>query len=57
MLAEINSVSYGGSHYQYFVSSEIGELFVISNETDNFHKLNEEVFLTFDKSGINILED
>ena len=55
--AEIINASYVGNSYQYVVSSSVGELFIVSNETINHFKLNEEVFITFDESGITILED
>ena len=55
--AEIINASYVGSCYQYVVSSSVGELFIVSNETINHFKLNEEVFITFDESGVTILED
>ena len=57
MAAKIINASYVGSCYQYVVSSSVGELFIVSNETINHFKLNEEVFLTFNESGVTILED
>jgi len=54
---KIISASYVGSSYQYVVSSDIGELFVVSNETTDHFKLNDEVFLTFNEDGITILKD
>ena len=57
MAAKIINASYVGNCYQYVVSSSVGELFIVSNETVNHFKLNEEVFITFDESGITILED
>ena len=54
---KIINASYVGSCYQYIASSSVGELFIISNETIKNFKLNDEVFLTFDESGITILED
>ncbi len=57
ILSKIINASFVGDHYQYVVSSTIGELFIISNETINNYKLNEEVFLKFEESGITILED
>ena len=54
---KIINASYVGSYYQYVVSSNIGKLFVVSNETINHCKLNDEVFLSFDESGITILKD
>ena len=57
MATKIINASYVGSYYQYVASSNIGELYIISNETTNHLKLNEEVFLTFYESGITILED
>ena len=57
MAAKIINASYVGNCYQYVVSSSVGELFIVSNETVNHFKLNEEVFITFDENGITILED
>ena len=57
MTVKIINASYVGNSYQYVVSSSVGELFIVSNETINHFKLNEEVFITFDESGITILED
>ena len=57
MAAKIINASYVGSCYQYVVSSSVGELFIVSNETINHFKLNKEVFITFDESGVTILED
>ena len=57
MKAEIINTSYVGNSYQYVVSSSVGELFIVSNETTNHFKLNEEVFITVDESGVTILED
>ena len=57
MTSEIINASYVGSSYQYVVSSNIGELFIVANETINNFKLNDIVFLTFEESGITILED
>ena len=55
--SKIISASYVGSHYQYLVSSSLGKLFIISNETTNHYKLNDEIFLQFKESGITILKD
>jgi len=55
--SKIISASYVGNYYQYIVSSTIGELFVISNEIINHYKVNEEVFLKFEESGITVLKD
>ena len=57
MAAKIINASYVGSCYQYVVSSIIGDLFIVSNETINHYELNEEVFITFDESAVTILED
>ena len=57
MAAKIINASYVGSCYQYVVSSSVGDLFIVSNDTINHFKLNEEVFITFDENGITILED
>ena len=52
MAAKIINASYVGSVYQYVVSSNIGELFIVVNETKNYFKLDEEVFIRFDVKGI-----
>ena len=57
MSAKIINASFVGSCYQYVASSSVGKLFIVSNEIINHFKLNEEVFITFDESGITILED
>ena len=57
MEAKILNASYVGSCYQYVVSSGIGDLFIVSNETINHYELHAEVFLTFDESAVTILED
>ena len=57
MAAKIINASFVGSCYQYIASSSVGKLFIVSNEIINHFKLNEEVFITFDQSGITILED
>ena len=55
--SKIISASYVGNYYQYIVSSSIGELFIVSDETINHYKVNEEVFLKFEKTGITVLKD
>jgi len=57
LAAKIINASYVGSCYQYVVSSGIGDLFIVSNETINHNELNEEVFITFDERAVTILED
>ena len=57
MAAKIINAAFVGSCYQYVASSSVGKLFIVSNEIINHFKLNEEVFITFDESGITILED
>ena len=57
MVAKIINASYVGSCYQYVVSSGIGDLFIVSNETINHYELNEEVYITFNESAVTILED
>ena len=57
MAAKIINASYVGSCYQYVVSSGIGDLFLVSNETINHYELNEEVYITFNESAVTILED
>jgi len=49
--------SFVGSSYQYTLSTPIGNLYVVSTDTSNFNKLNDEVFLSFDIDAITLLED
>ena len=49
--------SFVGNSYQYTLSTPIGNLYVVSTDTSNFIKLNDEVFLSFDKDTITLLED
>ena len=57
MAAKIINASYVGNCYQYVVSSGIGDLFIVSNETINHYELNEEVFIIFDEKNIILLEN
>ena len=57
MEAKIINASYVGSCYQYVVSSGIGDLFIVLNETINHYELDAEAFITFDESAVTILED
>ena len=51
------SSSFVGNTYQYDVRTSFGDLYVVSNETNNFKKVNNNIFLTFDEKFITLLED
>ena len=51
------SSSFVGNTYQYDVRTSFGDLYVVSNETNNFKKVNDNIFLTFDEKFITLLED
>jgi iron(III) transport system ATP-binding protein len=55
--AKIKSASFVGSSYQYILSSKIGELYVVSGDTNDIFKVGEEVFLSIDEKEIKILND
>ena len=55
--ATIKSASFVGSSYQYILSSKIGELYVVSGDTNDIFKVGEEVFLSIDEKDIKILND
>ena len=54
---KIKSASFVGSNYQYILSSKIGELYVVSGDTNDIFKVGEEVFLSIDEKEIKILND
>ena len=55
--AKVENVSFVGSQYQYSVSTILGNMYVVSNETNVHHNLNDEVHLSFKDDGISILSD
>ena len=55
--AKIITASFVGSSYQYVFSSSLGKLYVVSGDTNNIFKVNEEVCLMIDAEEIKILED
>ena len=57
LIGKIISASFVGNSYQYTVSTSVGKIYVISHDTINNFELNSEVFLSFEKSDIKILED
>jgi len=54
---EIISSAFVGNTYQYDVRTSLGNLYVVSNETNNFKKVNDKISLTFDEKFITLLED
>ena len=55
--AKINNASFVGSSYQYILNSKIGKIYVISGDTNNVFKINDEVYLTINQEEIKILND
>jgi len=55
--ATINNASFVGSSYQYILNSKVGKIYVVSGDTNNIFKVDEEVFLNLDKEDIKILND
>ena len=52
--ATIKNASFVGSSYQYILNSNIGNLYVISGDTNDVFKVGEEVFLSIDEKDIKI---
>ena len=55
--AKVTNASFVGSNYQYILSTNIGKIYVISKDTINTFKINEEVFLSFDEKEVKVLND
>lgn len=55
--ATIKNASFVGSSYQYILNSKIGNLYVVSGDTNNVFKVGEEVFLSINEKDIKILSD
>ena len=57
LVGKIISASFVGNSYQYTISTSVGKIYVISHDTINNFELNSEVFLSFEKNDIKILDD
>jgi len=55
--ATIKNASFVGSSYRYILNSKIGNLYVVSGDTNNIFKVGEDVFLSIDAKDIKILSD
>ena len=55
--AKVTNASFVGNSYQYILSTNIGKIYVISKDTINTFKINEEVFLSFDEKEVKVLND
>ena len=55
--ATIKNASFVGSSYQYILNSKIGNLYVVSGDTNDEFKVGEEVFLSINEKDIKILSD
>ena len=55
--ATIKNASFVGSSYQYILNSKIGNLYVVSGDTNDVFKVGEEVFSSINEKDIKILSD
>ena len=55
--ATIKNASFVGSSYQYILNSKIGNLYVVSGDTNDAFNVGEEVFLSIDEKDIKILNE
>jgi len=55
--AKVTNASFVGNSYQYIFSTNIGKIYVISKDTINTFKINDEVFLSFDEKDVKVLKD
>ena len=55
--AKVTNASFVGNSYQYILSTNIGKIYVISKDTINTFKINDEVFLSFNEKDIKVLND
>ena len=55
--ATIIKVSYVGNHYQYTVSSSLGDLYIVSEDVVNHYNPGDKIYLTFQMNGLSILSD
>ena len=54
---KVTNSSFVGNSYQYIVNSNIGKIYVVSNDTINIFNIDDEVFLSFDEKEVKILND
>ena len=55
--AKVTNASFVGNSYQYILSTNIGKIYVISKDTINTFKINDEVFLSFNEKDVKVLND
>ena len=55
--AKVTNASFVGNSYQYIFSTNIGKIYVISKDTINTFKINDEVFLSFNEKDVKVLND
>ncbi|MDC0890642.1 ABC transporter ATP-binding protein [Candidatus Pelagibacter sp.] len=55
--ATIKNASFVGSSYQYILNSKIGNLYVVTGDTNDVFNVREEVFLSIDEKDIKILNE
>ena len=55
--ATIKNASFVGGSYQYILNSKIGNLYVVTGDTNDVFNVGEEVFLSIDEKDIKILNE
>ena len=55
--AKVTNASFVGNSYQYILSTNIGKIYVISKDTINTFKINDEVFLSLNEKDVKVLND
>ena len=54
---QVISAAFVGNTYQYDVKTTFGNLYVVSRETNDFKKIDDVIYLTFDENFLTLLED
>ena len=54
---QVISAAFVGNTYQYDVKTTFGNLYVVSRETNDFKKIDDIIYLTFDENFLTLLED
>ena len=54
---QVISAAFVGNTYQYDVKTTFGNLYVVSRETNDFKKVDDEIYLTFDENFFTLLKD
>ena len=55
--AKVLSSSFVGNNYQYTLETEVGNLYAVSSDTKVFKSNNDDIFISFEKNSITLLQD